>query len=122
MQTDTAVLLVGQNRGTAERFAQCLTVTEYQLVAAFWQNTLVIREFTVDQFRGEGELAGGGTNVMLTQYDADDAVRLGQQTCKLKDTFARHDDLMAVRLPDIGLHRAHRQTVTVGGHGADDAG
>ena len=35
LQADTAVLLVGQNRGAAERFAERLAVTEYQLVAAF---------------------------------------------------------------------------------------
>src|SRR3546814_16414946 len=87
-----------------------------------WQHALVVRKLAIDQLRGERELTRGGADMVLTQHDADNAVRLGQQACQLQDTFARYDDLVAVRLTDIGLHRAHGQTVTVGGDGADDTG
>ncbi|MNJ36675.1 hypothetical protein D3C77_314720 [compost metagenome] len=60
--------------------------------------------------------------MVLTQDDADHAIRLGKQTRQLKDTFARHDDLVTVGLADISGHRAHSQTVTVGGHSTQGVG
>lgn len=75
----------------------------------------------VNQVGGEGELTRGRADVMLTQDNADVAIRFGQQTCQFKDTFTRHDHLVTVRLTDISTHRAHCQTMTVGGHGTDDA-
>ena len=67
LQTDTTVLFVGQDRGTAEGFAQCLAIAQNEFVAALGQNALVIRELAVNQLRGEGEFAGGSTNVVLAQ-------------------------------------------------------
>ncbi|MNJ75855.1 hypothetical protein D3C77_730240 [compost metagenome] len=55
---------------------------------------------------------------MLTQYDADHAIRLGEQARQLQDTLAWHDDLVAVGLADVSPHGAHGQTVTVGRYGA----
>src|SRR5690606_20739603 len=98
LQTDTAILLVGENRGTAECFTQGLAITEYQFVATLGQHALVVREFAIDQFRGEGEFPSRCTNMVLTEDDADDAVWFGQQTCQLKNTLARHDDLVTIRL------------------------
>src|SRR5690606_38117511 len=63
-QANAAVLLVGKDRGTAEGFTQALAVRQYQLVAAARQNTLVVREFAVDQLGGEGKLTGVGADVM----------------------------------------------------------
>ena len=122
MQANAAVLLVGQNRGTAERFTQALTIGNHQLVTTTRQHTLVIRELAVDQFRGEGEFAGGGANMVLAKNDADAAVLLGEQTSQFENTFARHNDLMAFNLLDRRFHRTHSQTVTVGGYRAEDAG
>lgn len=101
---NTAVLLVGQNGGTAECFTQGLTVTDHHLVTAFRQHTLVIRELAVYKLRGKGELAGGRTDVVCAQHDADFAVRFGQQTRHFEDAFTRHDHLMAVWLADVGFH------------------
>src|SRR3990167_6357179 len=122
LQANTAVLLVGQNRGTAERFTQALTISNHQLVTTTWQYALVIRELAVDQFRGESELAGGSADMVLAENDADAAVLFGKQTGQFENTFARHDDLMAFNLLDRCFHRTHGQTVTVGGNGAEDAG
>ena len=56
------------------------------------------------------------------QHDADFTVRFRQQAGQLQDALARHDDLMAIRLADIGFHRTHGQTVSIGGYGTDDPG
>src|SRR3989344_9508114 len=122
LQANTAVLLVGQNPGTAGRFTQALTISNHQLVTTTRQHTLVIRELAVDQFRGEGELAGGRADVVLTENDADAAILLSEQTSQFENTFARHDDLVAFNLLDRRFHRTHGQTVSIGGNGAEDAG
>src|SRR3989338_261240 len=122
LQANAAVLFVGQNRGTAERFTQALTISNHQLVTTTRQHTLVVWEFTVDQFRGEGERAGGRADVVLTENDADAAILLSEQTSQFENTFARHDDLMTFNLLDRRFHGAHGQAVTVGGNGAEDSG
>src|SRR3990167_3546544 len=122
LHANTAVLLVRQDRGTTKGFTQALTIGYHQLVATAWQHTLVVGEFAVDQFRGEGELAGGGANMVLAENDTDAAVLLGEQARQFENTLARHDDLVAFNLLDGGVHGAHGQTVTVGGNGAEDTG
>ena len=122
MQANTTVLLVGENRRTAEGFTQTLTIRQHQLVATAWQHTLVVRELAVYQLRSEGELARGSANVMLAKDDADGAILLGEQARQFKNTFARHNHLMLVGLLDAGFHGAHGQAVTIGGDGAQDIG
>ena len=79
LQADAAVLFVGKNRRAAERFAQQLPIATHQLVATARQHAFVVGKFSVDQFRGEGEVASGGPNVVLPQTDRHLAVLLGEQ-------------------------------------------
>ncbi|MNZ44151.1 hypothetical protein D3C78_617750 [compost metagenome] len=54
--------------------------------------------------------------MVLAQDDTDHTFRVGQQACQFEDTFAWHDDLVAIILLDRCAHGAQRQAVTVSGH------
>ncbi len=84
------------------------------LVAAPRQHTLVIRELAIDQLGGEGEVAGGGANVVCTQYDIDQVIRFAEKTGQFKNALTRHDQLIALLIVDVRINGAHRHAMTVG--------
>src|SRR3546814_18431907 len=77
-----------------------------------------LRKLAIDQLRGERELTRGGADMVLTQHDADNAVRLGQQACQLQDTFARYDDLVAVDRKRVVEGKSVLVSVDLGGRGS----
>ena len=60
--------------------------------------------------------------MVLAEGDGHLAVLFGEQTCQLEDALARHDHLVAIGVWDVRAERAHRQAMSVGGHGAQHAG
>ena len=95
IELDPAILLVGKNGCALQGKTQLLAANPNVLVRTNRNHGLVVREATINEFRGEGHPSARQPEVVATELQIDQPFAGFKQTLQFQHTLARDDDLAA---------------------------